>query len=346
MNTKPSIRYDAYPGRILYVDGAEVWRINGRRLWVSRDGGENWKTRAVLPMRGISECMAINRITRRLSRTGGHHFQKTGEDCGVMIAHKHIFELQNGNLRLRRSERIQGSRPLTFCRHNDALYYGEYRGNPERSAVHVWKGDLSGSNWEPVWKTNQVRHIHGVMSDPYTNEVWVTTGDKDAESTIQKTSDDFKTLELVSGGSQTRRAVQLLFDKGFVYYGSDAPDEPNYIYRLDRKTGKPVALQKVGGPVFYGCKSGDFIFFSTVCEPSEINNTQSVELWGSSDGENWKCITTFQKDRWNMKLFQYGQLLFPAGKGDDRNLWLTPFATRMDQQVLRISLDEIKKSGL
>ena len=37
-----------------------------------------------------------------------------------------------------------------------------------------------------------------------------------------------------------------------------------------------------------------------------------------------------------MKLFQYGQVLFPAGPGDRDAVWLTPFATRGHLRSLRV----------
>ena len=36
-----------------------------------------------------------------------------------------------------------------------------------------------------------------------------------------------------------------------------------------------------------------------------------------------------------MKYFQYGQVMFPSGPGDNKNLWCTPFATQYDQITLK-----------
>ncbi|MDX2464215.1 MAG: hypothetical protein QNK31_06865, partial [Porticoccus sp.] len=73
------------------------------------------------------------------------------------------------------------------------------------------------------------------------------------------------------------------------------------------------------------------------CEPSKVNKSKNVVVWASNDkGENWKPIISFQKDIWPMKLFQYGQVRFPAGDNLGPYLWLTPQGTNSDQISMRI----------
>ena len=82
------------------------------------------------------------------------------------------------------------------------------------------------------------------------------------------------------------------------------------------------------------------MFLSTVCEPSAVNETRHTTLWGRRSGE-WRELLRFAKDRWPMKLMQYGQLLFPTGPGDEHHLWFTPFATVEDQTSLKVPLDQL-----
>ena len=42
-----------------------------------------------------------------------------------------------------------------------------------------------------------------------------------------------------------------------------------------------------------------------------------------------------------MKLFQYGQIIFPGGKGNDEFIFFTAFATELDQKILKIPLSMI-----
>jgi len=135
------------------------------------------------------------------------------------------------------------------------------------------------------------------------------------------------------------RCVQLIFTSNYIYFDSDSPDETNYLYRIEKKSGNKEILQRVGNPVFYGCKVGESLFFSTVCEPSNINTSRYAVIWRSDDGESWYEFKKFKKDIWSMKYFQYGQILFPYGPGDNKNLWCKPFTTHNDQAVLKFKIE-------
>ncbi len=329
-------------GRVLSVDKETVWLAQGRHLLKSTDGGHCWTLRATLPCIYFRDELAGSRLGRRLGRSGFHHFLSTGSDAGLVIANRHIYRLAPAETGLKRISNIVGSRPLAFATGKGLACYGEYRGDPERSPVHVWGADIEKpSDWNPLWRFEKVRHVHGVFFDPYFSDFWVTTGDEDNETGIWRTTDNFKTLDLVAGGSQQKRAVQLLFTPEFVYFGTDTPREQNYICRLERKSGNVERLSRVDSSVFYGCKVDDQLFFSTVVEPSKINRSRYSAIWKSSNGEDWIKIKTFRKDLWPMKYFQYGQILFPSGPGDGQNLWFTPFATEYDQQTFILNLSYI-----
>jgi hypothetical protein len=174
-----------------------------------------------------------------------------------------------------------------------------------------------------------------VYHDPYEDALWVTTGDEDAEVGLQRTRDDFRSLERIAGGSQTLRVVQLLFTPDAVLFGSDAPSEVNHLYRLDRRSGAIRAVQAVGSSVFYGAQAPEICAFGTMVEPSEVNRSREAVVWLSKDGgDSWHPGMAFPKDWLPPRLFQYGQVLFPAGPGDGNTLWLTPYGARPDQVSL------------
>lgn len=323
------------------MDGSTVWLARGRFLLRSTDGGKSWQHHAKLPMHGVRECLTLHRLGRRLGRVGFHHLVPTGKNSTLAVAHRHFFSLKAGNKQLQRSSPLIGSRPLAVCESDGMVYYGEYRSNPERTPVRILARDDTGKSWRIAWTFEQVRHIHGVFSDSYTGAIWVTTGDTNNESALWRTEDNFNTLERVVGGAQQYRAVQLLFTKDFVYFASDAPDEKNFIYRLQRGSLTTERLQVVAGPVFYGCKVGEWLFFSTVVEPSKVNTSHYAEVWGSRDGVTWQCVARHKKDWLSMKYFQYGQVLFPAGPGDGHNLWYTPSATIGDQHTLCVPISDL-----
>jgi len=113
------------------------------------------------------------------------------------------------------------------------------------------------------------------------------------------------------------------------------------LYRMDRRSGAVRAVQAVEGPVFYGGQTGEIRAFGTVVEPSEVNRSREAVVWLSKDGgDSWHRGMAFRKDWLPMRLFQYGQVLFPAGPGDGDALWLTPFATQGDQVSLCYDLSD------
>lgn len=325
-------------GRILYVSPNRILLARGVRILGSSDGGRSWRAVINLPIGAVERTMFRSKILRRLLRKGVHHFVQ-GEEYAFIIANKNVYRLRNKNII--DSGPVPGSRPLCVCTVNDSLYYGEYRSNPARSGVNVWRLDGAENSWETVWKFTGVRHVHGIFHDPYEKAFWVTTGDLDKEAAIWRTDDNFTTLKKVAGGSQQFRAVQLLFTRDFVYFGSDIPDAKNYIYRMDRQKRNIEQLAAVSSSVFYGCKVGDALFFSTAVEPSQTNTTRYSEIWGSPDGNGWQLVRRFKKDFLPMKYFQYGQVLFPSGPGDGKNLWFTPTAMDSDCICFRIPIADI-----
>lgn len=281
-------------------------------------------------------------LSRRLFRYSFHHAIRINEII-VLIGFGMIYTYDLRANRLKRQiTPICGKRPLNLCADNDfMLYYGEYRGNQERSPVHVYASNSKGRQWESVWRFTGIRHVHGVFHDPYDNRIWVTTGDADEESGIWVTNDRFKTLDKVIGGSQQMRAVQLLFTENHVYFGSDTPLEKNHIYRMDKKSCRVQRLQEVESSLFWGCEVGENLFFSTAVEPSKVNKCKDACIWGSKDGESWKCVARFHKDIWPMKLFQYGQIFFPTGENNTDHLWFIPFATKKHMTVQKLNVKEL-----
>ena len=331
------------PGRLVHADAQEIWLARGSGLAVSRDQGQSWQPGGRIPAGLVGQLAASTPLGRRLARAGIHHFIPGNPDVACM--NDSIFQRMTGDKKFTRVSTVAGSRPLALANDGELVCYGEYRSNAKRDSVHVWGASHGSATWHPLYRFRGVRHIHGVFFDPYDKKFWITTGDDDDEAGIWVSEDRFSTVEKVAGGSQQLRAVQLLFTEKHIYYGSDTPVAKNFIYRMERNSGRIECLQAVGSSVFFGCKVGDVLFLSTAAEPSEINRTDAVELWCSLDGERWSLLRTFAKDRWSLRYFQYGQVLFPAGPGDGENLYFTPFATEADQCTFKLPLSEIKRTS-
>ena len=317
-----------------------VWSFRGK-LFYNNQIGNTWQT-VNLPFCSKAAFFLQSRILRRLSRYYIYHVIPAFGKWAVFGLKRFFLYDEKQNKIIFESD-IIGSRPLSVCVNPNGLYYGEYINNKERRPVNLWLYSTKSNIWEKVWSFENIRHIHGVHYDHYERYVWITTGDNDNESAIWRTNDDFNSIMKIKGGSQQYRTIKLLFSRDAVYFGSDAPNEENYLYRLNRDDNEITKLKKVGGSVFYGCKLNDWLFFSTVVEPSKVNNSKFSEVWASPDGNYWRCIMRFKKDSWNKRYFQYGQVLFPEGPGDGKNLWITPFATKHDQAILKIKIEDIEK---
>lgn len=326
-----------------YIDPDIMITSKGAEVRIGHNKRKRRDIIFVLPLAPKLRLRALEEFSRRLFRCNIHHAIRINENIIVLIGFGMIYTYDLKVNRLNQDVMpVYGKRPLNLCADNDSwLYYGEYRGNQERSPIHIYACDNEGRQWASVWKFNGIRHVHGVFHDPYDNRIWVTTGDTDEESGIWMTDDRFKTLDKVLGGSQQMRAVQLLFTESHVYFGSDTPLEKNHIYRMDKKTCEVQRLQEVESSVFWGCKVGENLFFSTAVEPSKVNKCKDACIWGSKDGETWKCIARFRKDIWPMKLFQYGQIFFPAGENNTEYLWFTPFATEKHMTVQKLNVKEL-----
>lgn len=330
---------ETFNGIVHHVDGEIVFASKGCKIFKSHDGGKSWSRIAELPVSCFQKLQSAFKITRRLFRTRIHHLIPIKDDILIVFAFGNIFRINAYSQTVKNLAPINGSRPLSVCMNQGKLYYGEYRGNPERSPVHVWKSEDQGSSWQKAYTFENIRHIHGIYSDPNTSALWVTVGDEDNEAAIYVSEDDFLSVKKVISGSQQARAVHLLFTADYLFFGSDTPGELNYIYRLHRKSRQVERLQQVAGSVFWGSQADNRLFFSTVCEPSEVNKTKNVQLWCSGNEQDWELVETFRKDWWPKTLFQHGQLLFPTGKGQPNHVWVTPLAVSSDQISLKFSID-------
>lgn len=340
------IRLAEFDGIVHYV-GPRSYASLRNDILFSDDGGRRWTPFARLPLTIAQRVKSMGRLQRRLWRAAVHHVVPLSDGALVVFAGHRIYRIDPAG-RCAGVSPLRGSRPLRVCIDRGIVYFGEYRANRERSPVHVWASRDGGATWTPVHRFMRARHVHGVFADPHEDALWVTTGDLDREAAIWRTDDGFRAIERVAGGSQQTRAVQLLFTRDYVFYGSDAPAEPNYLYRLRRRDGAIERLQPVEGPVYYGCATGGRLFFSTACEPDTLRRTRDVAVWMSADGERWRRLAGFRKDRWPARIFQHGHVLLPAGPGepDADGVWLASVATDEDQRSVKLGFGALAGNAM
>lgn len=217
--------------------------------------------------------------------------------------------------RLPRSSGPMGVLPSAFCVHDGDAYLGEYPLSDEHVA-RIRRSTDDGSSWETHLELPDVRHFHAVQSDPYSDTLWATTGDRDEECYIGRL--EGSEFVPVGGGSQEWRAVELAFTPDAILWGVDCGyAEENRLYRLDRAQlstadPTPTAVATLDASVYYTASltvDGDrWVAFSTVAgsgtdstAPSaSMNRTTTTRVIAGSSASNytrWYELTSSARRR-------------------------------------------------
>lgn len=267
-----------------------------------------------------NRILSLCRYTKRLFRaeiTHLYHFQRDNWMC---IAKKGIFKYNSAKGVFEKCCHIEkGSKPMSLCQDKDGIiYFGEYCFNPQRNPMNIFKSTDGGDTWEIAYhfKEGEINHIHGIFCDPYTNRIWVATGDDDSACIFGYTEDGFKTLVREYTGAQQYRVCVPLFCKDKIIYATDTPFEQNYIRSIDRKTGDVTDIQRIQGSGIYAAQNGNLMLISTTVEPSDVNKDKYSHLWLSKDGNKWLELDNYKKDILPITYFQFGSIRFPYYEED------------------------------
>lgn len=321
--------------RVLHVDGALVYASHGLDVHVSRDGGRSFTLLGRAWRTAASRALALTPIASRLLRAGVHALVPLFDGGHVAVVRGAILRREVFGARFEVTHEVaRGTRPLNVCADGEGvLFFGEYFGNPARDEVHVY-GSEDGRAWDVAYTfpRKTIRHVHAVVHDPYRHGLWVLTGDDADEAGVWWTADRFRTLEPVARGFQGARAVMALPTPRGLIVPSDAPDEPNFIQRLDPRTGRMERLAAVPGSVFSAGRTHRLYLVSTALEPSAVNLDPRVALFGSVDGEDWRPVARFERDLAPLNdirgRLQYPMVLLPSGTQSDGGVLATGQALR------------------
>jgi hypothetical protein len=321
--------------RVLYWDNGFLYASSGYELYRTKpcpdDNSIRWQRVAACPTGLWRKCTSSFPLASRLFRDGFHALTVLSSGRIIGAVSGRILTLAAGETEFRTTHRLlRGRRPLHITKtlHNH-LVWGEYFDNPDRAEVHIYGSTDGGEHWYVAYTfpKRTIRHIHNVVYDRWQDCYWVLTGDLDSESRILRASLDFSTWDTVLTGNQQARSAALIPTQDALYFTSDTPLEPNYIYRLDRR-GKVDKVAALTSSSIYGCRVGDSIFFSTMVEPSPVNRGRQVCLFGSSDGLHWNELLHCSRDSWPMKFFQYGNAFLPDGENESGFLALSTVAVK------------------
>jgi hypothetical protein len=286
----------------------------------------------------------MSSLTFRLVRDGFHALSVLTSGHLVAAVPGAVITLAPGDTEFRVTHQIQrGTRPLHICAVPDgAVFFGEYFDNPERDEVHIYSSSDQSLTWSVAhtFPKGAIRHVHNIVYDRWAKCLWVLTGDNGNECRILRASLDLKQIETVMSGNQQARAVALVPRADGLYFSSDTHLEANHVYHLDRH-GNLSMLANLPSSSIYGCAVGNAMFFSTMAEPSSVNQDKSVHIFGSLDGHSWSSQLEWGKDPWSLGLFQYGNAILPDGENQTDLLAVSTVAVK--QADLETSLWRIAR---
>ena len=336
-----------FPGtRVLAWDGDTLYASRGYELLRCQPANTpvQWRSVGRFPPAWWRRITACSKLGFRLMRDGFHALAALPDGEFVAAVPDAIATMRVGETEFRVTHALQrGTRPLNIAvTPHGHIFWGEYFDNPGRDSVHVYGSEDRGASWEIVYSfsKNSIRHIHNIVYDRWEDCLWVLTGDVGEECRVLRVSLDWKNVEVAMSGNQQVRAAAAVPAHDGLYFASDTPSEQNHIYRLDRQGGVD-RLAQVNSSVLCGCAVGDAVFFTTMIEPSRVNLDRTVVLYGSSRGSAWEGLQSWNKDRWSLRLFQYGNAFLPTGSNSTNILALTTIAVEgydMEASLWRVGI--------
>jgi hypothetical protein len=296
----------------------------------------HWETVAAFIPPYWRRWTSCTNLTSRLLRDGFHALAVLPARGVVAAVPGAIITLRPNQTTFQLTHKItRGTRPLHITATPvETVFWGEYFDNASRDEVHIYASADGGSTWDVAYTfpKGSIRHVHNIVHDPWQDCLWVLTGDYGDECRVLRASCDFRQVDIVLKGNQQARAVALVPTEDGIYFSSDTPVESNAIYHLDRN-GELSQLAPLSSSSIYGCRVGADIFFSTMVEPSAANPDRFVRIFGGVNGTNWHPLLAWQKDRWPMRFFQYGNAFLPDGENHTPYLAVTTVAVESDDMV-------------
>lgn len=290
-----------------------------------------------LPVGKMKTLAASSRLLQRLGRLEVYNAVQINEHEFLLSTRGVLWRINilSGHVELDHCLRV-GSRPLSFLHlsnskiYADGLYFGEYWGNPARASVGIYHRSLDGV-WSNIYRfpDGSIDHIHSLVENPGTGEVWILTGDFDGGSGFWLASRNFESVQPLLLGSQEYRATWAAWHGEKAYFATDSQSSRN-AFRSVSKEGnvwKVTTLASTYGSSVYSAKTKKWTAFSTVVEPA-VSSTRSLKslvdmrpgtgilgknsyvyLWRNQDSVD--VLFGERKDWLPPALFQFGSVLFP-----------------------------------
>lgn len=304
--------------------------IGSQRLNIwSVDGRDDEPLLAKIPAPMFRQQALRIELGARLLRGGIHTVLplEGKSKAWVVIAEKQIFVISHVGEVFSLYSIPRGRRPLRrgWCVIENDVFIGEYWANPERTAVNIYKINIPTGEVETFYQfpAQTVRHVHTVDKDPYSNQLWVSTGDEDAECKILLLDAMTREETLLGEGAQKWRTVSFAFRPDSVYWGTDNHLGENAIWRYDRVTKQITKVADVVGPVYYNSCVDDAIIFGTTMEKGEGQQDGYGRLYAVDHNHTIHEVWKAKKDHWSAHYFGYGVFEFAEGTAGKNRFWVT-----------------------
>ena len=312
--------------------GTKFGCIGSQRLKVySVDNRDSKQFLGKIPASLLRQQALRVELGARLLRGGVHAvlpFEVENEsNAWLAIAERQIFILSDHNEVYSLFSIPRGRRPLRrgWCVIAENVFIGEYWGNSERTAVNIYKIHVPTGQVDTFhqFPAQTVRHVHTVDKDPYSDQLWVSTGDEDNECQIVVLNATTGEEMLIGAGAQKWRTVSFAFRPNSVYWGTDNHLGDNEIWRYDRVTQQVIKIGDVVGPVYYNCCLDNGIVFGTTMEKGEGQQDGYGRLYAVDHNDVIHEVWKVKKDRWSAHYFGYGVFEFAEGSAGENKFWVT-----------------------
>ncbi len=226
------------------------------------------------------------------------------------------------------------------------LFFGEYFKNESDTSVSIYISRNHGKTWEikNQFPAHKIRHIHAIQEDPYSKQLWLTTGDE-RRNYIYWSNDEFSSFNPIGLG-ESYFTTQLLFTKESVYWGSDTESKSHSgIYCWNRKSASLNKLVQHPNIFFFSnqLKNGTMIF-STSLENLSFEKDHFLRLFINLPEGKWTSITTGE---WRKNpipgLFQRTKMRFPRENHQSDALYTTLFKMKefKDNELIIIQENDL-----
>lgn len=286
-------------------------------------------------------------------------------DCDMLIAFQHkIFMVSTrehtvNNIIL---SRIGFSHPLNFLSMlefgKEEIYWGDYGDNCLSEEINIYKYTKEkGAVIVFTFAPGIIKHVHNIIYDKWRDRFFVLTGDFGEKVGIYTADRDFKKVEPFLIGREDFRAVQGVVFENCIAWVTDAVLHENHLFYYDFNSKELKKKQDINGSVIYGCSINDGLLFSTTVEPFPSSSSRILSLLDNRLGPGIKSkhvhllymsdklevtkICEYKKDVWPMRLFQYGQIMFPYyEEKKQKSIIVNPVAVKNvdgKQQIIKLN---------